>query len=239
MPADALPTIRRVKDARPYTWGEAMRAWAPVAQDALTETAGRYHATITREQLAQRVQDESGVETSEPAENWLPRLLVHVAKAAAAGDGMPLVSLCVDDDGYVGRDYAQLPGLTTAEEAEPERVGVEETAARHRLLCYRQFAGDLPLDGGVPGPMPKPRTRSRSKSGAGGRVNRAGLGAGADRSVSANTLNPPGRGAAQPRKSASAKSAVPKRRKPDDVPAAICESCFMQLPASGICDVCG
>jgi len=224
MSASALPTIHRVSDARPYTWGEAMRAWTPDAVKVLQQTAAHYHNTLTFSDLAERVQLDSGVATSEPAEAWVERLLTHVAKAVTAQDDVPLLALLVDDDGRVGRGYRQLaaPSAFVADR------DVEQNAAAHRLLCYQKYASDLPVTGGVPGPLPKPLSRSRA-------VNPANKSTAAQRRPATASRATAG-GAARP---LTRPPAAPKRRKAEDEPAVICESCFMQLPANGVCDNCG
>ena len=216
----ALPTIHRVSDARPYTWGEAMRDWTPYAETALTETAAQYHGTISRSELARRVQEDSGVVTIEPWENWIDRLLAHVAKHLAAENSLPLVALCVDDDGYVGREYIQLPASVEFDTT----TGIEENAAAHRLLCYQEFSLDVPADGGVPGPRPRPKTRgTRSANPRAKAAPRSPAAAGASRVPRSTTPRIP---------------KPPKKQKAADMEPTLCPNCFMQLPGSGICDNC-
>jgi hypothetical protein len=227
MPAAALPTIHRTSDARPYTWGEAMREWTPFAEDALRATAQQYHGVIERETLADRVQRDSGVVTSEPAEGWVERLLAHVAKHLAFEGSPPLVSLCVDDAGYVGREYIQLPATVEYDTS----IGIEENAAAHRLACYREFALDLPADGGVPGPAPKPKTRARSA--AAGGAKRPAKAPGTRPATSATASG------SRATSATAAKTAAAAKRRREDPVAEVCTHCFMQLPASGVCDNCG
>jgi len=81
-------------------------------------------------------------------------------------------------------------------------------AARQRLECY-QWAGSAPADGGVPAQLP---------------------------------------GSAPPRRTPRARSASPRSPGPvrtprprvakTDRPVAVCPTCFMALPATGVCDSC-
>ncbi len=86
-------------------------------------------------------------------------------------------------------------------------------AARRRLACYR-WAGSAPADGGVPAPLtPARRTR-------------------------ASTPRQP-RSPAAPRAPREPKAAAPKRVAASDRPVTVCPTCFMAVPATGICDNCG
>lgn len=82
-------------------------------------------------------------------------------------------------------------------------------AARLRLECYR-WAGSAPADGGEPAPL----------------------------SV---TVNRPARRAREPRvarEPRAQKAPAPKRVAKTDQPVQVCPSCFMALPATGVCDNC-
>lgn len=91
-------------------------------------------------------------------------------------------------------------------------VDADHHAADERLDCYRHFGAELPEGGGVPGPHPSAAAPRRTSSGT--------------RSTR------PTSGAA-PRKSATGRVAR------SDVVPKICPTCFMALPASGVCDDCG
>lgn len=82
-------------------------------------------------------------------------------------------------------------------------------AARLRLECYR-WAGSAPADGGVPAPL----------------------------SVTVNRPARAARPAKEPRAPRAAKPAPAPRVAKTDKPVAVCPTCFMALPATGICDNC-
>jgi hypothetical protein len=84
-------------------------------------------------------------------------------------------------------------------------------AARQRLECY-QWTGAAPADGGVPAQLPgtAPARPSRTRS-ASTRI---------------------------PRTRAPAAAPAPKRVAKTDRPVAVCPTCFMALPATGVCDNC-
>ena len=136
------------------TLDQALRDWVPFAYTLLKETAGRYNALITRDALATKVQELSGVSTDEPQRAWLNQVLTLCAAKAAADAEPPLASLCIRSDGSIGAAYAKMP-------LAPAAVGVEQAtkttladlgndvdlyAAEHRLLCYRTFAKNVPAD---------------------------------------------------------------------------------------------
>lgn len=53
------------------------------------------------------------------------------------------------------------------------------------------------------------------------------------------TVNRPARAARAPREPREAKPPAPKRVAKTDKPVAVCPTCFMAVPATGICDNCG
>jgi hypothetical protein len=146
MPADKLPGTYRAADGTKIEFSDAMATWIPLAHDELVATARRYHAVITYLELSQLVQDLSGIRTRMLLTNWIGKLLEEVARRAKANGDPPLTSLCVHQDGTIGPGYARAPKSITDEPGED----IEFYAARHRLLCYRQFAEDLPDGGGEP-----------------------------------------------------------------------------------------
>lgn len=212
-----LPEIHRAIDESPVTWGDAMHAWAAPAYSLLQETATTYHGTITAAQLASSVQNSSGIRTTARVGEWLPRLLNRVSKKALQDRMPPLTSLCVTDDGTVFDGYGswvQLPG------ADAPPASPDAHAAQDRLACYQRFADDLPADGGQPGPMPRVLSAVPSV--------RPGRSTGSARAARTAT-RPKVRGI----------DAAKARRKAEAEPPKVCASCFMQLPASGVCDYCG
>ncbi|MDR0482894.1 MAG: hypothetical protein LBH13_07055 [Cellulomonadaceae bacterium] len=95
-----LPTIYRVSDTKPLTWGDAMKAWTPRAVAAVLDAAS-LNDTITYAELAERVQSEAGVRTSEPVDSWMARLLERVETEGAAQDKPGLAAFCVPARGQI------------------------------------------------------------------------------------------------------------------------------------------
>jgi hypothetical protein len=87
--AERRPTIYRDSDGSSMTWGDAMRAWAPVAADELRAAAAS-GSRLAPGDLVSVVQARSGVFTSHPHAEWLPRLLAKVDATA----GEPLSGFC-------------------------------------------------------------------------------------------------------------------------------------------------
>jgi hypothetical protein len=104
---------------------DALTAWTPAAREVLLETARTYHAVVAPEVLAARVQESTGISTDQEPTAWIGRLRERVAADAQRRDEPPLAALCP-----LGSD--------------------DDAAAEDRLRCYREYALDLPADGGVP-----------------------------------------------------------------------------------------
>lgn len=135
-----------VADGSKVEFADAMDRWTPLAHEILVQTAGTYNRTITYKELAEEVQERSGVRTKSGLQNWIGRLLERVARRTADAGEQPLTSVCVKQDGTIGDGYLLAP---RAVEDSPG-ADVEVLAAEHRLLCYRKYATDLPADGGTP-----------------------------------------------------------------------------------------
>lgn len=109
--------------------------------------ARQYHAVVTYGELADAVQEATGIRTRMLLSNWIGRVLGAVSADCHRRDEPMLSSLCVHADGGVGPGYA---------EAVIERYGgkapedLDQHAAEERLKCYRHFGADLPPDGGRP-----------------------------------------------------------------------------------------
>lgn len=138
--------------AVPVAMKHAKEAWAGVARHVLERVASSYNSTITYQELAQQVQDETGIRTRMLVHYWIGDVLGRVARECH-GEGLPLLSaLCVNAEGSVGDGYGIALAETHGGEL-PDDLDVQ--AAAERLECYRRFASDLPADGGRPALTPK------------------------------------------------------------------------------------
>lgn len=120
------------------TNSDALTAWTPIARERLREAATTYRATVSQQELAEVVQEASGIRADQPADVWIDKLLERVAKECERRAEPPLASLCV-----------------TADDS--------DALSRQRLLCYRELATDLPADGGSAAPVVRaslPRRRT-------------------------------------------------------------------------------
>lgn len=120
--------------------------WSAEARRVLIEVAGTYQRTATYQELADAIQDRTGVRTRNLLQNWIGKTLSRVG-ADCAHRGEPLLSsLCVSVNGTVGDGYAKSVRATYG--IIPDDL--ELHAAEERLRCYRHFGAlDLPDDGGV------------------------------------------------------------------------------------------
>lgn len=205
--------VRGVSDV-PWTEASAIgsesarETWALAARMALEETARGYHAVITSAELATYVQERSRVRTRQQPKHWLGDVLWRTMLRSQEAGEPFLAALCVDASGRVGSGYAGR--VEHLRGADPGDPDVH--AASERLDCYRHFGADLPDDGGSPGPMPSAAAPQRTASASGGRST-------ASRRTSSD-------------------AAASRRTTRTEVAPKICPTCYMALPASGLCDSC-
>lgn len=124
-----------------FSLKKAMEAWAPVAFDELKGVAGTYHATVTYQELADKVMATSGIDTKMHIRNWIGPLLDVVADLCKE-QGVPLVTALVVSktteevsEGY-GKAVYDVYGFT------PEDF--ELHAAEEREKCYVAFGAEIP-----------------------------------------------------------------------------------------------
>lgn len=125
---------------------DTQEIWSAEARRVLIEVAGTYQRTVTYQELADAIQDRSGVRTRNLLQNWIGKTLSRVG-AECAERGEPLLSaLCVSVNGTVGEGFAKALRMTYG--VAPDDL--ELHAAEERLRCYQYFgAVDLPADGGI------------------------------------------------------------------------------------------
>ena len=85
----------RVGDGTAVSFREAAVAWALAAHAELAETATGYGHFITVNELAERIQDVSGVHTEAPTRTWMAAILRKVARRCHGAGEPPLTALCV------------------------------------------------------------------------------------------------------------------------------------------------
>lgn len=153
-----MATTHRVVDRAPVEWHEAVAAWAAAARPVLQRAAGHYNAFFTYQQLAEAVQEETGIVTGVPFRHWIGSVLGTVAEAQRLDEPI-LTSLVVRADGSVGEGYS-IP-VVAREGAVP--ADLDRHAANERLACYRFFGAELPPDGGRPTLTPAVAQRHRNR----------------------------------------------------------------------------
>jgi hypothetical protein len=84
---------------------DAYNAWEPFAIALLVDTAKSYNAFVTYKQLAEFVQDATGITHKALITNWIGELLGRVIAHCADNDIPHLSSLCVTSEGTVGNGY--------------------------------------------------------------------------------------------------------------------------------------
>ena len=112
----------------------------------LERVAGTYNLYIEYKDLAETVQQDSGITTGVLVHHWIGSVLGAVARERRAPDEPMLSSLCVRADGTIGAGYGE--SVLEREGAVPEDLDLH--AAAERLACYRYFGANLPENGGAP-----------------------------------------------------------------------------------------
>lgn len=160
--ATEVPATHRVADGSEVSAIDARRAWAEAAVPILQGVAGTYNATITYAELAEQVQETSGIVTTQLMRYWIAKVLGLVTEAA--GDEPMLAALCIRHDGSIGGGYAEAVGRARGTVPEDPEVH----AAAERLACYQAFGATMPNGGGRPTLTPEVsarRDRARSARG--------------------------------------------------------------------------
>lgn len=142
----SVPTTWRAADGSAVTFTEARLEWTRAAHEVLADTATRFNNFIVNTELAELVQEESGIRTAVKWQHWLPVVLDKVAEHCHQNNEPPLSALCVRKNQTVGTGYRyilELAGLPIPDD-------LEMHAAAARWQCYQHFATDLPADGGLP-----------------------------------------------------------------------------------------
>ncbi|MBH0776954.1 hypothetical protein IT779_11730 [Nocardia sp. NEAU-351] len=199
---------------------EATVAWALAAHAELAETATGYGHFITVNDLAERVQQTSGVYTDTPTRMWMDAILRKVARRCHNAGEPPLTALCVRQNHTVGDTYRYVLELA----ALPIPDDLELHAAYARWQCYQHFGAGMPADFTIPPLTPKVAAR---------------------RGKTAQTRRSAPQAEAAPRTAAMVTEAQTElevdaeTETEPQVRERVCEQCFIQLPASGTCHYCG
>ncbi|WP_147262046.1 DUF429 domain-containing protein [Blastococcus sp. TF02A-26] len=133
-------------DSNPTTkaaWPVAVDAWIQATPTILERVAATYGGSITYEQLAHQLFDETGYRTRMLLGQWIGQVLGPVQAATLTGGKPPLSSLVVTaatggvGDGYVNHEHPD--GFASFAER-------QHAAAVDRLTCYRTYCDHVPGD---------------------------------------------------------------------------------------------
>ncbi|MFC4125990.1 hypothetical protein [Nocardia rhizosphaerae] len=208
----SIPTTWRAADGSAVTFTEARSAWTRAAHDVLAETATRFNNFIVNTELAELVQEESGIRTQVKWQHWLPVVLDRVTEHCHKNNEPPLSALCVRRNQTVSTGYRyilELAGLPIPDD-------LEMHAAAARWQCYQHYATDLPADGGLPTLTPKVAAVRHQTT----QTLAAAEAAEATKPKRTTTRQP---------------TAAPK---PEPVRKPVCLTCHVELPANKICYYC-
>jgi hypothetical protein len=167
------PGTYRDADKSPVPMADAKAAWAAVARDALERVATEYHGLINYGDLAEELQDRSGIRTRMLMHYWIGDVLGRVSRECHKSGKPMLPALCVHQDGTIGDGYAAALAENYGGSAPRD---LDMHAAEERLKCYRHFGAKIPVGGGCTGAYPAGRlASSRSDSASEGRLSKASL----------------------------------------------------------------
>jgi hypothetical protein len=195
-------------EARTLDTDTTRETWALAARHVLADTARDYHAVIGVAELAEAVQQRTRIRTRQAPGLWVGDVLYRVAQACLRRREPLLGALCVGPDGRMSDWYADTVQTVRGDVV----TDPDQHAAEERLECYRAHGAELPPGGGEPA-LPPRREPAR-------------------RAPRAPSAGPAGRA------KAPAARRTPVARKPEPAPARVCPTCFMALPATGVCDSC-
>ena len=153
-----LPGTYRTVDLSPVQLETAKQEWAPIARSELERVARSYGCLTNYGELAEALQEASGIRTRTPMRHWIGNVLGHVG-ADCQARGEPLLSaLCVQKDGSIGDGYgialAEIYGGNVPDD-------LDQQAAEERLRCYQHFGAVMPADGGRAQLTPEVTARRR------------------------------------------------------------------------------
>ncbi|WP_295658350.1 hypothetical protein [uncultured Nocardioides sp.] len=196
-------------EARTLDTDTVRETWSLAARHVLSDTAMEYHAVIGVTELAEAVQQRTRIRTRQAAGLWVGDVLYRVALACQRRREPLLGALVVGPDGRMSDWYAD-----TVATVRGDRVtDPDQHAAQERLECYRVHGAELPPGGGQPALPPRRESARREPA-------------------RRTTATSPAR------RAAPAARRTPAVRKPEPAQAAVCPTCFMALPATGVCDTC-
>lgn len=124
-------------------WSDAIAEWTAAAVPILQRVASNYNGSITYEDLAERIQTETGIRTRVRLSNWIGKVLGPVQDETLTSGNPPLSSLVIQKrTGGVGAGYIN----HTHMEGYSDDTERQRAAAEDRLTCYRAYSQDLPED---------------------------------------------------------------------------------------------
>ncbi|MFF0545683.1 hypothetical protein ACWEVD_25005 [Nocardia thailandica] len=210
----SAPTTWRDADGAAVGFTEARAAWVEAAHELLVETAGRFNNFVVNTDLAEQIQERSGIRTRVKWQHWLSVVLDRVTERCHRDNEPPLSALCVRKNQTIGTGYRYI--LEVAGLPIPDDLEMHAAAARWQ--CYQHYATDLPADGGLPTLPPKvAAVRNRTS----------------EQLAATEAAAEPA-----PRQTATSRARV-TTPKPEVVRKPVCVECYMELPASKVCYYCG
>ncbi|MFC6153561.1 hypothetical protein [Nocardioides yefusunii] len=210
-------------EARTIDQENARETFALAARHVLSDVAMEYHAVIYLPDFAAKLQERTRIRYRATPSSWIGDVLFRVAKECRRRAEPLLGALVVNTDGTMPEWWADTVEAVRGEFVENPNLH----AANEREELYRVHGAEIPEEGAepvLPAPAPTPvraratRATTPRAAAAGTRVPGTGTAARAPRAAKP----------AKPEPEVRLTQAVEK----------FCSSCFMVLPATGLCDEC-
>ena len=219
-------------EARTIDQENARETFALAARHVLADAAAEYGTVLYLNDFAAKIQERTRIRYRATPSTWVGDVLFRVAKECRRRAEPLLGAFVVNSDGSMPEWWADTVQVVRGDVVTNPNLH----AAEERLECHRRHGAELPADGGTPTlPLPQQtrgrsaRTTSTSTSTRTTSIASAGTstgtstGASTGRATGTRTVKPP-----KPAPEVRLTQAVEK----------FCPSCFMVLPATGLCDNC-
>jgi hypothetical protein len=140
--APDVPGPFRQADGTPVPFDDAKYEWAHAGYDVLVDVARQPNGHITYQDIADMLQDSTGIETRVPTRTWIGTPLWLVAEMCVRNKEPQLTALVVSAQTLeVGDGYLN----TFAIAGQPIPKNLQRAAAETRVECYDYFSRREPL----------------------------------------------------------------------------------------------
>lgn len=132
-----VPGIFRQDDGTPIPFPDAKYEWAHAGYDMLVGIARTPDGLVTYAEIADTVQEATGIRTRQPMHDWIHTPLTLVAEMCVRNGEPQLTGLVVAEDTLeVGDSFAASYAIA----GQPLPKNLQRAAAATRIACYDHFS---------------------------------------------------------------------------------------------------